>query len=178
MPAALPASDGAAASQAQGGFEQLLAGAPADVEAGGQDRAPRGVVQAQLVGLADGMPLVMLPPWLDRSARPRLAQACCRLTCEDIGRRVAVMFIDGLLDRVIVVGPIAEPDASVACSCAVPETATPRRLELQASQELILRCGKAALRLLADGTAVVRGVNVVTRASATNRIRGGNVQIN
>ncbi len=44
--------------------------------------------------------------------------------------------------------------------------------------QITLKCGKASIRLSADGTVAIRGTNVASRASQTNRIRGGNVQIN
>ena len=47
-----------------------------------------------------------------------------------------------------------------------------------ASRELVLRCGKASVTLTSDGAVRIRGTDVLSRASATNRIRGGNVQIN
>jgi hypothetical protein len=52
------------------------------------------------------------------------------------------------------------------------------RLVYTAQKEIVLRCGKASIQLLSDGSVRIRGTNVLTRASATNRIRGGNVQIN
>jgi hypothetical protein len=47
-----------------------------------------------------------------------------------------------------------------------------------AENELSLRCGKASITMKGDGTVAIRGTNVISRASHTNRIRGGNVQIN
>ena len=44
--------------------------------------------------------------------------------------------------------------------------------------QITLKCGKASINLKADGTVAIRGTNVASRASNTNRIRGGNVQIN
>ncbi len=52
------------------------------------------------------------------------------------------------------------------------------RVEVEAQRELVLRCGKASITLRANGRVVIRGVYVETRAAGTNRIKGGNVQIN
>ena len=53
-----------------------------------------------------------------------------------------------------------------------------RRLELEASDEIRLTCGKSSLVLRRDGTVVVRGVTITSRATQTNKIRGGTVAIN
>jgi hypothetical protein len=52
------------------------------------------------------------------------------------------------------------------------------RLELDARDEIVLRCGEATIVLRANGRVVVRGAYVETRAKGTNRIKGGAVSIN
>jgi len=123
----------------------------------------------RLVGFADGSPLVLLTA----ASSPIAASAVGRLSVDDLGRLVAVMFIDSNPALPLVIGVIADEHPAPAS-----RNETPARLEFEATREIVMKCGKATLRLLADGTAVLRGVNVVTRAAATNRIRGGNVQIN
>lgn len=127
-------------------------------------KAPDGVVLARLISLSDQRPTVLLPD----SGTPVQAAAGGNLRAEHVGGLVAVMFLDGDLDNPMVVGPIV----------AAPTGTIPERLEICANSELVLRCGPSTLRLLADGTAVLRGTTVTSRASGTNRIRGGNVQIN
>jgi len=53
-----------------------------------------------------------------------------------------------------------------------------QRLNLEASEEIRLTCGKSSLLLRRDGTVIVRGVRVVSRASQSNKIRGATVDIN
>jgi hypothetical protein len=53
-----------------------------------------------------------------------------------------------------------------------------RRLELEAQDEIVLRCGEASVVLRRNGRIVVRGVYVETRARGVNRIKGGSVSIN
>ena len=55
-----------------------------------------------------------------------------------------------------------------------PET----RTVLEATAELTLRCGDAELTLRRDGTIVLSGSYVLSRASGTNKILGGAVVIN
>ena len=53
-----------------------------------------------------------------------------------------------------------------------------RRLDLEASDEIRLTCGKSSLVMRRDGTVIVRGVKIVSRATESNKIRGGTVSIN
>jgi hypothetical protein len=53
-----------------------------------------------------------------------------------------------------------------------------RRVELEGRDEIVLRCGEATITLRRNGRIVIRGVQVETRASGVNRIRGGSVAIN
>lgn len=53
-----------------------------------------------------------------------------------------------------------------------------RSLDLEASDEIRLTCGKSSLVLRRDGTVIVRGVTIVSRASQSNKIKGGTVSVN
>ncbi|HJN44522.1 MAG: hypothetical protein CL477_12595 [Acidobacteria bacterium] len=53
-----------------------------------------------------------------------------------------------------------------------------RRVDLEATDQIRLTCGKSSLVLRRDGTVIVRGVKVVSRASQSNKIRGATVSIN
>ncbi|WP_342377438.1 DUF6484 domain-containing protein [Myxococcus stipitatus] len=52
------------------------------------------------------------------------------------------------------------------------------RLVLRGHEEIVLECGRASLTLRRDGKVVLRGTDLVTVASGTQRIKGGKVQIN
>jgi hypothetical protein len=53
-----------------------------------------------------------------------------------------------------------------------------QRLDLEASEEIRLTCGKSLLVLRRDGTVIIRGVKLVSRATQSNKIRGATVNIN
>lgn len=53
-----------------------------------------------------------------------------------------------------------------------------RRIELEAADEIVLRCGQASIVLRRNGRVVIRGTYVETRSRGVNRIKGGSVQIN
>lgn len=53
-----------------------------------------------------------------------------------------------------------------------------RNIDLKASDEIRLTCGKSSLVMRRDGTVVVRGVKIVSRAAESNKIRGGTISLN
>jgi uncharacterized protein DUF6484 len=53
-----------------------------------------------------------------------------------------------------------------------------KRVVIEGRQEIVLRCGQASITLQKNGKVVVRGTYLETRATGTNRIKGGSVQIN
>ena len=52
------------------------------------------------------------------------------------------------------------------------------RLQLSAQKEVRITCGKSEIRLTADGKVIVKGTDVVSRASRRNKIKGSSVGIN
>ena len=102
---------------------------------------------------------------------------------------VVLMFENGERSKPLVLGLVQEVSASPLVDAILEDLPTanqvevtvdgkPRVIELDAEQELILRCGQASITLRRDGKILIRGVYVETRASGTNRIKGGSVQIN
>jgi hypothetical protein len=53
-----------------------------------------------------------------------------------------------------------------------------RRVELEGQDEIVLKCGEASITLRRNGRVLIKGVQVETRASGLNRIKGGSVAIN
>ncbi len=53
-----------------------------------------------------------------------------------------------------------------------------KRLVFEADKEIVLRCGRSSMTLRADGKVIVKGKNLVSRASVANKIRGASVNIN
>lgn len=94
---------------------------------------------------------------------------------------VLLLFEEGDPGRPIVVGllrdevPGAEP---VAAPVPIEVEADGRRVEVEAADELVLRCGQASIVLRRNGRIVIRGTYVETRSKGVNRIKGGSVLIN
>jgi hypothetical protein len=55
---------------------------------------------------------------------------------------------------------------------------TKDELALEAKKELILVCGKSSVTLRSDGRIILKGVEILSRASGSNKIRGASVKIN
>lgn len=53
-----------------------------------------------------------------------------------------------------------------------------KRLVFEAEEEVQIKCGEASINLYKDGRVVIRGRNLISRASVVNRILGGSVQVN
>ncbi|WP_426755754.1 DUF6484 domain-containing protein [Myxococcus sp. Y35] len=66
--------------------------------------------------------------------------------------------------------PPSEPKAK--------DTPKEDRLVLGAEKEIVLRVGEASITLRRDGTIVLRGVRVESRASGLQLIRGGKIELN
>ena len=132
------------------------------------ERKVEGIAICSICGFADGLPL-MTSNVIDGVIRAdRLL--CLPESIGGAGDEVAVMFQDGDPCRPVVLGPVISTPAS-----ARPKA---KFIRLEAEHEIEMRCGKTTIKMSDDGTVAIRGVNVATRAAHTNRIRGGNVQIN
>lgn len=53
-----------------------------------------------------------------------------------------------------------------------------KRVTFNASEEIVLRCGKASITLTRAGKIIIRGAYLLNRSSGVNRIKGASVQIN
>jgi hypothetical protein len=122
-------------------------------------------------------------PWITHGAakrKPVKARSVVALRPELVGRDVLVCIAEP--ERVpVIIGFLQD----LVLAPSPHENAEPLALEvdrerivLSARQEVVLRCGPGSITLTADGKVVVRGVEVVSSANRTNRIRGGAVRIN
>lgn len=130
-------------------------------------REMSGIVIARVAKVSESAVWVDLPG----RAIPVLATvSTVTITALTVGAAVAVAIVPSVPEALaVLLGPILG---------SVPAADLPTEIVLEAREKITLRCGKATLSLGGDGDAALRGTNVTTRASATNRIRGGNVQIN
>jgi len=149
-------------------------------EAKRAERRIDGVVIGRLVGLTDRGPRV------DYAGCPTpgglVARAASKPAEADVGRRVALLFEDGEPGLPILVGLIHHDEAGPKAphpalgSLRIHEDG--KRIEIECSKPIGLRCGEASITLTPKGRILLRGKYLLSRASVTNRIRGGSVRIN
>jgi hypothetical protein len=53
-----------------------------------------------------------------------------------------------------------------------------KTVALRASEEILLRCGTSSITLRKDGKIILKGTQIVSRASRTHKIKGAQVMIN
>ncbi|WP_175824227.1 DUF6484 domain-containing protein [Burkholderia sp. BCC0419] len=104
------------------------------------------------------------------------AQCLSPLDESSTDRTCAVQFVGGDTTQPIVMGLLLESTSSDNDDVATAMAG--ERVVIEAQQEIELRCGDARILLTRDGIVQIRGTYVTSHASATQRIRGGSVQLN
>ena len=145
--------------------EETTAAPAADVPPAPK-QAP-GLVLARLVGLDGPVATVETPGHPAGAAlSARIASA---LGADDLGADVVLAFENGDPMRPLIIGKLTSFEGDASAS---------KRLELEAEDELTLRCGKASLTLTRSGKVLLRGAYVSTRSTGVHRIKGASVEIN
>ncbi|WP_225028920.1 DUF6484 domain-containing protein [Xinfangfangia pollutisoli] len=133
-----------------------------------------GVVIGLFLGFQDSRPLVVFPGNEKDHAIP--ARSLCRLSADEAGSEVALLFEDGARDRPLILGRIVEPARTAAQAPLV--VADGQMLRLVAQERIELRVGRASIVMEADGQITIRGTDLVSHAARSNRIRGGSINLN
>jgi len=136
-----------------------------------------GILTGRIVGQDSQRPRVAIEAL---GVEDVAASTLIPITEAHIGQRVALGFEAGNPDRPIILGVILDIDTPAADPDESPVRIERKRGRtiIHADGELELRCGKAVIRLQADGRVTVRGVRITSHATATQRIRGGSVHLN
>lgn len=143
-------------------------------------QAIHGVVIGELLALTDDgqTPLVGFPGQAGTAAVR--ARSSMDLGTSHIGREVVLMFSNGDPTLPIVMG-VLQGTGSVLqsrSSSTVAIDADGERVVVAASDQLVLRCGRARITLTKAGKVLIEGSYVLSRSSGVNRIKGGSVQLN
>lgn len=131
-----------------------------------------GVVLGRVVGI-DAFGIVRVT-FAGAPAQGLAARTTTTITKEDEGREIALLFEEGDPRRPIVMGKMVSPLATGQTEAA----ADGRRVEINAEEEIVLRCGESSITLTRAGKIILRGAYVLSRSSGVNRIQGGSVEIN
>jgi hypothetical protein len=134
--------------------------------------APDGTPEVRLDDGGPAMPARLAV----RTTRARIEKAIA------IGQQAVVVFEGGDRSKPLIVGfiePLDQPQPEAPAGQPVIEADVDgRRVRVTAQDEIVLECGSASVTLRRNGRVVIRGTYVETRSDGTNRIKGGQVQIN
>jgi hypothetical protein len=117
---------------------------------------------------------------------PVFARSIISLKPDDKNREVLLTFDKGDPRRPIIVGfiqnrPVIEEASKMLKldrESLEDIVLDGRRITFDARDEIVLRCGDGSVKLRKDGTIIIKGTNLVSRAKATNKIKGAAVRIN
>ena len=79
------------------------------------------------------------------------------------GHKVALMFEQNRADKPMIMGFMHVPEQTKS---------------ITAEKELLIKCGKASIRLKENGDIVINGRELISRARKNNIIRGGTIHLN
>ncbi|WP_299950373.1 DUF6484 domain-containing protein [uncultured Ruegeria sp.] len=129
-----------------------------------------GIMIGVIQGIENGVPLVAYPA--NPLDHPVAARSLVALDADHVGCEVALQFERGQVDRPLILGRIIEPDEGTEV------LRDGDHVRVTGKERIELRCGKASIIMEADGHITIRGSYLVNHATASNRIRGGSVNIN
>jgi uncharacterized protein DUF6484 len=119
--------------------------------------------------------------------RARTLEVATAAASDVVGREVLLMFESGDVWRPIIVGFVHDTIISPKLEVTIEEPALESQLDFSAKsermliekeEEIFLVCGKSSIRLRSDGKIIIRGTEIVSRASGANKIKGASVNIN
>ena len=167
-------------SDGAGLLSPLLRGNVLPLRGSGTAAAIYGMVIGELLALADDgeTPLVRYPGQLGASAV--FARTSVDLHGRHVGASIVLMFDQGDPDRPVVLGILqGQPGCDAGDEhLQVEVDQGGQRVIVSASEQLVLRCGKASITLTKAGKVLVEGTYVSNRSTGLNRIKGAAVQLN
>jgi hypothetical protein len=134
----------------------------------------KGLELATVVAIVDGEPRVRL----HGRDEPLVARSLVPIGAAELTREVAVDFIEGDPERPLILGLLHSSPPRAQASEPVELEFDGHHVVVHASERLSLVCGKASITLDASGRVVIKGAQILTRASGSNRIRGASIQLN
>lgn len=127
----------------------------------------------------EGRPQVLVPGHGDAPIVARTIVAAWPQAISE-GRVVEVLLVFDRGDPglPIIVGLVHEAMSTPQAPVGDATSTGQRRVCIEATEELSLKCGQSVLTLRADGRITSRGSEISSRASGSNKIKGASVFIN
>ena len=149
---------------------------------------PRGAIDGVRVGSLvsvekNGQIVVDYP---DNPVRPLRARSIINLTMADESKEILLTFENGNPQLPIIIGLIQKQPVITETSKEVllnrenvkDLSIDGERIIFDAKEEIVLRCGEGSVKIRKDGKIIIKGINLVSRAKAINKIKGAAVNIN
>lgn len=122
----------------------------------------------------------------DNTVRPLRARSIINLTMIDENKEILLTFENGNPQLPIIIGLIQKQPVITETSKEVllyrekvkDISIDGERIIFDAKKEIVLRCGEGSVKIRKDGKIIIKGTNLVSRAKATNKIKGAAVNIN
>ncbi|MEL6682907.1 MAG: DUF6484 domain-containing protein [Pseudomonadota bacterium] len=132
-----------------------------------------GVIIGIFMGMKEGQPLVVFAGNPEPEAIP--ARSLVTLPTSAIGCEVALLFEDDARDKPLIIGRVLAPAPNTDSTNVIRDGET---VKVTADERIELRVGKSSIIMEKDGHITIRGTYLVNHASASNRIRGGSINLN
>lgn len=141
------------------------------------------IIIGQFIGLDEHQRPLVTSPW---HVNPAVAKAIVTINDDPslLSGNNVILFLGA--DTPIIMGFVADTLQSEysASSGLLGDVLTSslhvdgKKINLQAQNEIVLKCGKSSLSLSRNGKVTIKGTNVTTRSSGSNKIKGASVQVN
>ena len=157
--------------------------------------APGEIIVGTLVSIDDqGRLLVDFPG--NPAEGALVAITTLELNQQNLGRQVALLFLNGDLHQPVVMGMIHSPlqtmldnfdqaarqsgeGVAIESDLSVDDVeVNGKRVVFEAQDEMVFKCGESSITLTKSGKVLIRGKYLLNRSSGVNRIMGGSVQVN
>ncbi|MGH8176803.1 MAG: DUF6484 domain-containing protein [Steroidobacter sp.] len=138
-----------------------------------------GEIAVEYPGSSGGVPARLAVPAARARVEAALAQRQQVVLVFEGGDRLRPLIV-GFIEAIepLAQGRLPKIDRSAEAAPIVEADVDGRRVRVTAQDEIVLECGSASITLRRNGRVVIRGAYVETHSEGTNRIKGGQVQIN
>jgi hypothetical protein len=179
-----------------------LASIDEDLQSSAYELPQGDVIIGELMQLSPlGEPMVNFA--LNHTHHPLASISTISITPKQVGRKVVLMFNEGNLLKPIIIGFVHSPleemienfelttahnvenelggkeDAASPLNLENTTTVVDgKKVEIEAHDEIVLKCGEASITLTKAGKIMIRGKYLINRSTGVNRILGGSVQVN
>lgn len=130
-----------------------------------------GIVIGRLTGFKDSsVPCVDFP--LNPTGHSLPSRATVAVNGEHIGREVALMFEMNDVRKPVIIGLMHAPEHSYDI------VSDGDIVSISAEREIHITCGDSSIRMDKNGKIEIEGMDIVSRASRRNDIKGGMIKLN